>query len=404
MLGSLLSNQLQREDLLQTLEKRVADQTRQLTTFYEMTMLSAGSQELPDILNPALSRIQEVSKSEAACIHVYLPEEQVLLLVAHRGIPQSRVVALERIPIQENHLDWLNDTESGQDIKNRMPGEILQRFTSSDFGTLLISKLSAAGKTLGVISCFRISNQPYTPFQVSILEIIGDLLGVVIENQRLTQETRKLATIQERQRLARELHDAVSQSIYSLTLFARSAKDALEANDRPKLLENLEHLEVNSLTVLKEMRLLLYQLRTIALEEGDLEKAIETRFDLVERRSGIQAEINYDNRIHLSPDREQEYFRVITEALNNSLYYSEASRVTVDIRPEDGQVLLVVEDNGIGFNPSQIRAGMGMMNMRERAEALKGTLEINSQPGQGTCVRFLVPGELVKVGDDSNER
>jgi signal transduction histidine kinase/HAMP domain-containing protein len=403
VLGSLLSNQLQREDLLRTLEMRVADQARELSTFYEMTVLSSGTQDMPDILYPALSRIQEISRSEAVTIHLYSPEEKVFELVAQRGIPEASIKSLERIPLRDDLSKWLHHPESDHGTKNKFPAGIPQEFHLPGFGLVLISKLRAAGDTLGVISCYRASDQPFTPFQSSILEIIGELLGVVVQNQRLTQEAGKLATVQERQRLARELHDAVSQSIYSLSLFARSAKDALEAGDKEKLLTNLDQLETNSLSALKEMRLLLYQLRTIALEEGDLVHAIETRFDLVERRSGIQAGIHFDDHLHLPPRIEQECFRVITEALNNALYYAEASRVFVDVHPENEHILVAVEDDGIGFDPSQIRAGLGMQNMRERAESLNGTVDITSQQGQGTCIYLRIPLTDIQSGDYSNE-
>jgi signal transduction histidine kinase len=399
VMGGLLSNQLQREDLLRTLEVRVAEQARELSTFYEMTMLSAQTQNLSDILYPALSRIQEISNSEVASIHIFSADHQVLQLVAQRGIPQAKVKLLESVQAGEDVLNWLNRAESDHGVGRQFPADMPRAFQLPGFGSFLTSKLRATGNTLGIISCYRISSQSYTPFQCSILEIIGELLGVVIENQRLTQEAGKLATIQERQRLARELHDAVSQSIYSLSLFARSARDALDAGEKEKLQANLEQLETNSLSALKEMRLLLYQLRTITFEEGDLVHAIEARFDLVERRSGILAEIHADDRIHFPPQIEQEFFRVITEALNNAIYYAEASHVSVDLRLESDQITVTVEDDGVGFTFSDIRAGMGMQNMRERSKSMNGSIDITSTPGRGTRVRLCVPAAEIQSGE-----
>jgi nitrate/nitrite-specific signal transduction histidine kinase len=399
--SNLLSGQVQREELLRTLEKRVAEQARELSNLYAMTLLGGESREIADILQPALFRIQEVSSSEAACIHFYSAEQQTLSLVAHHGIPQQQLPKLENIPVEGDFTDWLDDFVSNAGSRQNSSGQALQSFSLPGFRTLVFNKLRAGGQPRGMITCYRISDQPYTPFQYTMLEIMGDLLGVVVENQSLTCEAEKLATLQERQRLARELHDAVSQSIYSLTLFARSAKDAVEDGNRARLLDNLEQLEITSLSALKEMRLLLYQLRSMALADGGLAQAVEARFDLVERRSGIRAGIELDERIRLSPQLEQECFRIITEALNNSLYYAGASEVSVKLHIENEQFLLVVEDDGIGFDSSHVRTGLGLENMRERAAALNGYLEVISHPGQGTCIRFLIGDASIQAGENT---
>jgi signal transduction histidine kinase len=399
--SNLLSGQVQRENLLRTLEKRVAEQARELSNLYEMTLLGGESREIADILQPALFRIQEVSGSEAACIHFYSKERQMLSLVAQHGIPQQQLSKLENIPVEGDFTDWLDDFVSNGGSRQNGSGQAVQNFGLPGFRTLVFNKLRAGGQTRGIITCYRESDQPYTPFQYTMLEIMGDLLGVVVENQSLTREAEKLATIQERQRLARELHDAVSQSIYSLTLFARSAKDAMEDGNQARLLDNLEQLEITSLSALKEMRLLLYQLRSVALAEGGLAQALEARFDLVERRSGIRAGIDIDKRIRLSPQLEQECFRIITEALNNSLYYAGATEASVKLHIENGQLILAVEDDGIGFDPSHVRAGMGIENMRERAVALNGDLEVISRPGQGTCIRLLIRDASIRAGENT---
>jgi GAF domain-containing protein/HAMP domain-containing protein len=169
VLGSLLSNQLQREDLLRTLELRVADQARELSTFYEMTVLSSGTENMPDILYPALSRIQEISRSEAAAIHLYSPEEKAFELVAQRGIPEASIQSLKLVTLREDVLNWLYRPESDHGTKNKFPASIPQEFFLPGFGSFLFSKLRSAGESLGVISCYRTSDQPFTPFQSSIL-------------------------------------------------------------------------------------------------------------------------------------------------------------------------------------------------------------------------------------------
>lgn len=394
---SLLSNMLERESILRTLEQRVTEQTRELSTLYEMTMLTSSASEISEILSPALARILEISGGEAACIHLYAPQAARLDLIAHRGFPARSLSGLVEIAMPPELLEWLEKPEPAFTGNQLQPRGIPGLFGHPDYRFFAISKLRAAGNTQGVITCYSGSPDPFTPFQISMLAVIGELLGVAVENHHLGLESKKLATVQERHRLARELHDAVSQSVYSLSLFARSARDAQEAGDGEKLAVSLEQLEVNSLAAVREMRLLLYQLRALALEEGDLGKAVESRLELVERRSGMRAEVYIDERVELDPRVEQELFHVIIEALNNTLHYARAERVAVHLALEKGELALRVEDDGIGFDPARVRPGMGLQNMRERAEALLGTFELSSRPGEGTRIGLRLPGTLVRV-------
>jgi signal transduction histidine kinase len=156
-------------------------------------------------------------------------------------------------------------------------------------------------------------------------------------------------------------------------------------------MDSLEQIEMNSLVALKEMRLLLYQLRSLALESGGLQQAIEMRFDLVERRVGIQASCLMDKSLKFSARVEQELFRLVTEALNNALKHARASQVVVIIQSENEAVVLEVQDDGSGFDPGRAYTGMGLQTMQDRASALGGRFEVSSWPAGGTQIRVEIP-------------
>ncbi len=396
MLGSLL----RREALLNTLEEKIAERTRELSAFFDMAMLSGEAQELSDIMQPALVKVMEISASEAAIIHLYEEDQRVMKIVAQRGIQSKYLSQLQTIQMDAPTMAWMigrnDDVWSSGTTKH--PDAFELPLFQSDTHILL----RARGKIQGILSCYRHSQVPFNPYQTFFLNAIGEQLGLAVENYRLRLKTEEIATIQERQRLARELHDAVSQSLYSLTLFARSGRDAYEVGDEAKLLESLEQVETNSLVALKEMRLLLYQLRSLTLEEGGLVQAIESRFDLVERRAGIQASIDIAESIELTARSEQELFRLVTEALNNALKHAGASMISVTIRPENEQIVLDVHDNGQGFDPNQAYAGMGLQNMRQRASLLGGSIEVSSQPGGGTWIRVELPQLNTLAGEGSH--
>jgi signal transduction histidine kinase len=262
-------------------------------------------------------------------------------------------------------------------------------FHIEGYRSYLGAQLRAGGEVLGVLSCYR-EQGGFSLNHVSVLSALAEQLGVVIENHRLRQQAEETAIVSERQRLARELHDAVTQSLYSQALFARAAHNALEEGDRARLQDSLGQLGANAASALREMRLLLHQLRPAALEAGGLAQAIDDRLELVERRVGITAECRVDGRIQAGSDTEVMLYRVALEALNNALRHANATRVAVHVRARGGSVRLVVSDNGCGFDPARVSGGMGLAGMRERVRQQGGQLKITSAPGRGTVVRVSV--------------
>jgi signal transduction histidine kinase len=216
---------------------------------------------------------------------------------------------------------------------------------------------------------------------------MAEQLGVMVENYRLRQLTEEMAVLEERQRLARELHDSITQSLYSQTLFARSGRYAFEDGEDLKLKDSLQQLEVNALFALKEMRLLLFQLQPGDLEDVGLAAAINQRLDMVERRLGIDATLQIDKKMTLPERVEETLYRITMEALNNSLKHASANQVSVGLQAEGVDLVLEIVDDGSGFNATEEQGGMGLKIMRERVNQLGGTLEINSKPGSGTLVR-----------------
>ena len=219
-----------------------------------------------------------------------------------------------------------------------------------------------------------------------VVERTEELTEINRQLQIAKEEAGETAVLEERQRLARDLHDAITQSLYGLMLFARASRDAQEAGDYLKLEENLADIETNALQTLKEMRLLLHQLRPLTLEQGGFPAAINRRFDQVERRLGITAIANIKDDLDLSRTTEESLYFITTEALNNSLKHSKAKKVTVSLDRVNGDVELNVEDNGQGFDQEQLTAGMGLKNMQDRAELLGGGIVFRSEEGKGTCI------------------
>jgi signal transduction histidine kinase len=206
------------------------------------------------------------------------------------------------------------------------------------------------------------------------------------------QRGREMAVVEERERLARELHDSVTQSLYAVSLHAEAAARALTEGDAEPVASNLADIRETVQEALGEMRLLLFDLRPPLLQEQGLGAALQTRLRAVEARAGLTTTFEGEENARLRPEVEQELYRVAQEALNNVLKHAHASKVTVRLDAFDGRAALEVVDDGVGFEPG-LRGGdgYGLPGMRERVERLGGSLRIESGPGAGTRVRADVP-------------
>ena len=166
----------------------------------------------------------------------------------------------------------------------------------------------------------------------------------------------------------------------------------IRAEDLQQIAGNQIRLGEIAQQALQEMRLLVYELRPLALESEGLKGALEQRLETVERRAGIQARVRVQGEVELAPELEEELYGIAHEALNNMLKHARASEVVLSVRVADGTVVLEVADDGLGFDPANIqdKGGLGLLGMQERADKIGGQLDIDSAPGEGTRVRVSV--------------
>lgn len=211
---------------------------------------------------------------------------------------------------------------------------------------------------------------------------------------RLRGEARAAA---ERQRMAADLHDTVMQEIYGLTLMAEAGRRALASGQRGQVAEYLEQVGETARRSLREMRLLVHQLRPRALAQGGLIEALEQRLNAVERRSGIAARLEVQGEIVLAPAAEEALYYIAQEALTNALKHAAASEVVVRLRASGNTTTLVVADNGCGFDPNRVvgSGGVGFATMHERAALIGAaiTIEPGRQGGTAVVVRLRPAGQ-----------
>jgi signal transduction histidine kinase len=206
--------------------------------------------------------------------------------------------------------------------------------------------------------------------------------------QSYTAQAEELAVLEERNRLARNLHDSVTQTIFSMRLTAEAARMLL--NSEPtRVGAELDKLQTLAKSALAEMRSLIFELRPTAVTELGLIPALRHHVITLERQYGLSVDLQVNGEPHLPELDAQRLFRISQEALNNVVKHAQIDKACLTLRFDDERVFLQVKDQGIGFDPETLNTSqdhMGLSGMKERVEAMGGILTIDSHPGQGTRV------------------
>ena len=226
-----------------------------------------------------------------------------------------------------------------------------------------------------------------------LIELLAAHAAIAIENARLYERSRELSVIEERNRLARELHDAMTQTLFSLSLTADAAA-TLVRSDPERAEAEIRRVTQLARDTMAELRSLIFELRPAELESEGFVATLAKHLAVLERAYGIHATLEVHGERRLPGAVEAELFRIVQEALNNVVRHARATAVGVSITMTADTVLVEVHDDGVGFDPSArpIRSTrLGLTSMRERAQGLGGVIAVDSTPGRGTTVRVEVP-------------
>jgi signal transduction histidine kinase len=256
----------------------------------------------------------------------------------------------------------------------------------------LVVPLRVGDRVIGTLDVQSSELNAFSEEDQQVVQSLGDQVAVAIENARLYERSRELGVLEERNRLARELHDSVTQSLYAVSLYGDATDRQLKSGQVDMAAENVRKLRSTAREALGEMRLLVFELRPPILQEEGLVTALETRLEAVERRVGLQTAFHVEGKSRPPPEVEEGLYRIALEALNNALKHAGARSITVSLKLDPRTASVEVVDDGIGFDPMAgcKSGGMGLRGMAERAEQMGGRLNVESEPGVGTTVRVEV--------------
>ncbi|MGW5974799.1 GAF domain-containing sensor histidine kinase [Streptomyces sp. NPDC055186] len=234
----------------------------------------------------------------------------------------------------------------------------------------------------------------FTQDDEDVLGILAQHAAIALTNARLYERSRELTIAEERSRLAHELHDAVSQKLFSLRLTAQAAARLVD-RDPARAKGELQQVAALAAEAADELRAAVVELRPAALDEDGLVPTLRTQIQVLDRAHTARVTFTGHGARALPAAQEEAVLRVAQEALHNALRHSGASRVDVTLGRRGGGAVLRVTDDGKGFDPQIIRSAgrhLGLVSMRDRANGVGGSLTVESAPGKGTTIEMEVPG------------
>jgi GAF domain-containing protein/HAMP domain-containing protein len=335
-------------------------------------------------------------------VEIGLIEGEELVYKARAGRDRDSSFESFRLMVgQEGVTGWVAATGEPLLIRDVSQEPRYVRVTATETRSELAMPIKAKDKVTAVLNVESDRLNAFDDIDLVVLQSLAHQTGAAIENARLYEQAQQLAVVEERQRLARELHDAVTQTLFSASLIAETLP-ALWAIDEEEGRQLLRELQQLSRGALAEMRSLLLELRPAALLEAPLGDLLRQLSDAVTGRIGIAVTVTVEGQCAFPDDVHVALYRITQEALNNVVKHARASEAAVSLRcsstvGEYGagrSVELRVSDDGIGFDPGDVEPGeLGLGIMHERAQSIGASLRIESQPSHGTQVTALWEGQ-----------
>jgi PAS domain S-box-containing protein len=391
----------ERKHAYELLEQRVTERTRELEALLVVSRNVAAMLELKPLLDVILTQLRTVLDFSGAAIAIL--EDGRLEMLDYHGVGPREKMLQASVPLDRDSgyqqvvrrrepviiADIWADTPWMAAVRKAWDDETLSlvAHTHSWLGVPLIS----GGELIGVLRVDHIEPDHFTEEHARLAKAFADQAAVAIQNARLYEQTQRVVALEERQRLARELHDSVSQALYGIVLGTKTARALLDSSPA-KAVEPLEYALSLAESAFTELRALIYELRPESLEAEGLTAALTKQTDLLRARRGINVRAELCAEPDLPLDRKEAFYRIAQEALNNVAKYAHAQNVMLRLTQSADLVMLEVDDDGMGFDVMAPTPGhLGLSTMQERAERVRGTFRIESTRGKGTHIEVRIP-------------
>jgi len=371
---------------------------RELAALFTFSTNMTSTLELRPLLALILDRLQNVVDFSSATV-ITLDGENAEVYI-HAGSRQRLDRTgfhfnLTRAPLLADYMArheilYIPDASTLPDFVPNIERIITQsgQVDLSYLHSWLFIPLVIRDKVIGLLLVVHEEKDFYNERMREFMQAFANQMALAIENSRLYQQAQEVAVSEERTRLARDLHDSVTQTLYSINLFTNAAQLALTAGNTTVVQDHLAELSELITEALLDMRLLIFELRPPVLEELGLVAALQHRLEAVEGRAGITVDFAAEGQNNLPLTTQAELYRVAQEALTNIVKHAGAENIIVRLQFTDHHAVLTIQDNGTGFNLKNVQQSgkLGLRSMAERIEKINGKLQITSAPTQGTTL------------------
>lgn len=362
-----------------------------------MLAILNSNRSFADILEYIVSHVSSrLLDCQATAIYSLQPKNNPVIQASH-GLPPAaadhaqilpgynavKQAIQSRYPVVVTAEGW-NDHPDISSEERAVVEQIL-----SSFSTWLAVPLIVKGEVYGAVLMYYREPRLFTEEEINLASAFSDQVALAIENSRLRMQAEQAAVIAERNRLARELHDAVSQTLFSTSLIAEVLPRLWDKNQAEGR-QRLEELRQLTRGALAEMRALLFELRPSAIGEARLGDLLKQLTQAIASRTRIPITLSVVDEQPLPVEVKVALYRITQEALNNVAKYADPSQVSVIYHGMAGEVVLSITDDGRGFIPTDVTPEhLGIRIMYERAAAINASIELNTNPGQGTSVHVI---------------
>jgi signal transduction histidine kinase len=384
-------------DDLKERDRALTRRNQDLALLNNIAETLTSSLQLDQILNQTLAQVMEYLKVEAGEIFLLEEDKQTLRLALHRGQAAEAFWTRNPMRVGEGMIGLVAQTGEpilSHDIARDVRYYVRPTVIAAGFRQVACIPLTSSGNTIGVLSALTRSNLPIDDHDVQLVTAVGNWAGLAIENARLHDDARRLAVLEERDRIGMDLHDGIIQSIYGVGLVLEHAR--LLSDEDPKHAADRIQQAINSLNhTIRDIRAYILDLRPRQLGEENLIDGL--RRLALEFRANTLAEANLsgvpEDLAGLPKSHSLALFHICQEALANAAKHAVAKKIEVSVWKTTERVMLEIRDNGQGFDMQKINMtlGHGLSNMHTRAHQVGGDVELCSVIGEGTSILAWVP-------------
>ncbi|GAB4444002.1 MAG: hypothetical protein Kow0031_26390 [Anaerolineae bacterium] len=397
---------LEHATLFSLTDAELQKQVRLLSALNRVGHTVSQSLEIGDVLNNAMDAVLQVMPADACWIYLQRETEEFLRLRAQHGLPDDVAERIRDRHVERNQGVMGQVAASGEPIfleaadlnPEDWPNDPI--ITEVRWQSLAATPLMAKDHVTGILGIAAFTNSTFTESEVELLQAIGDQIAIAVVNARLYRRSSELATLEERNRVAREIHDTLAQGFTGI-LVQLQAAERLGMKNPEASLQSLREARELARESLQEARRSVLNLRPTVLENHTLDEAIAMQVGRFEAQTGITTRFLIEGYpVPLNPRVEKNLYRITQEALTNVTRHAEARHVWITLAYTTGSVQLTISDDGKGLNgqleklratPGRTNGHFGLLGIQERARVVNGQAVFESPEAGGTTIKVVIP-------------